>query len=43
MSGSERSRVGRCVLDLSGSGHGLGCCEHSDGPLSLTECRKFLV
>jgi len=43
MSGSERSRVGRCGLDLSGSGHVVGCCEHSVGPLSFTECREFLV
>jgi hypothetical protein len=34
MSGSER-RVGRCGLDLSGSGHMVGCCEHSDVPLSF--------
>jgi hypothetical protein len=43
MRGSERSRVGRCGLDLSGSGLVVSCCEHSDGPLSFIECREFLV
>jgi hypothetical protein len=42
MSGSERSRVGRCGLDF-GSGHVVGCCEHSDGPLIFIENREFLV
>jgi hypothetical protein len=43
MSGPERSRVGRCGLDLSGSDHVVGCCEHSGGPLSFNECGEFLV
>jgi len=43
MSGSERIKVERCGLDFSCSGHVVGCCEHSDGPLSFIECREFLV